>query len=231
MSIKITVSDGLTPMLDEIFKLNYGYGLQTLDYAGMKIQKKTRDSMSNQMNNWFQIYKEVKQGKNKGKTTRRIVQLKNYHQLGDRTSHQNLGGKASPSSMKNFVTSYMMPKAMTVIVGGKHPSFTPIKYRDGKVVGTLKRVNAVSDSTHALLRKLNNGNMNEEYKSLHRKKSMKRFGANPAYKNNGFYEKGRNASMGQVRDIMTSKMEALLQKAYYRANSAVFKGSTKRIAT
>lgn len=119
---------------------------------------------------------------------------------------------------------------MTVIVGGTHKAFTAEKFRDGRVVGSAGRVNAVSRSTHALLRKLESGDADSEYTKKHRPKSMSRFGDNPNYQKRNFYAKGRNRSMGEVKEIMTTKLESLLQKAYNRANITVSQSSTRGVS-
>ena len=53
------------------------------------------------------------------------------------------------------------------VVGGKHRAFYPLKLDDGKVTGQMPRVNAVSESTHALLQKDNTLCLEDSLKGSH----------------------------------------------------------------
>ena len=62
---------------------------------------------------------------------------------------------ADPDNMANFINSYLMERAMTLVVNGTHPSFIPVIRRDGEVVGVGARVKGVSKETHAILERMN----------------------------------------------------------------------------
>lgn len=207
MTTRIQILDGTTPLLAEIVKLSYGMALESLSVAGAKVQKEARNSLRSKSHNWFQ---QISNGKRRiytdGATNR---------ELGLRMSHSD-GSLANPSSMSNFITSYLMEKSLTVVVGGRHSAFSPKKREGGKVTGTLNRVNGVSKASHGIIHKLNFGERNSEH-SWDGKDSMARFkGAN--YVARGFMEEGLSASRSGVIDAMTKRYGKLLHRAVDRAN-------------
>ena len=211
MSIKITIYDGAIPMLDKIASISYGLGLDALDQAGIELREQTRRAfgMSGSHKWTFKINK-------KGKRT--IVKSEANQVFGRRLSHRT-ARKYRPDSMKNFVTSFLDERHMLMVVGGQHKSFRPKKRREGKVVGTLARVSGITDATHAILRKLNDGGrVDEEYhKETRGGKSIEGF-SNAYYKPRRFFQKGRARAMPKVRHIMTSKLEMLIAKQVNRVD-------------
>lgn len=70
---------------------------------------------------------------------------------------------ANPDNMVNFINSYLMESAMTLVVNGTHPSFIPILRRDGEVVGAGSRVKGVGKETHAILERMNDDRESRYY--------------------------------------------------------------------
>jgi hypothetical protein len=106
--------------------------------------------------------------------------------------------------MANFITSYLMPKSGTVVVGGKHPSFSPMKFRDGKFVGYMGRVQGVGKQSHAILHKLNTGEKNSHYEEgLIDNKNPTKY---------GFMDEGFRRARPKIREIMTTQMEQTVGK-------------------
>ena len=214
MSIKITIYDGAIPLLDEIAKQSYGLGLDALDQAGIELRDQTRRAFKSFAHEWSQEFSR-KSGK---------MQIKKGYgnnPLGLRKSHTT-GRNFRPKNMSNFITSFLMEKNMTLVVAGMHKSFRPKKRRDGKVQGTLSKVGGVSNSSLAIIRKLNDGNENDaDYKKV-RPESMPRF-KNANYKKRNFIEKGRALSMPKVRNIMTTKLENMIARQVNRTDVKVRK--------
>jgi len=210
MAIRIEVSDGATPMLEEIIKLNYGMGLDALDQAGNVMREATRRELKASRTQWSQYYR-------KGK--KRIYKTKSARRTGRRLDHVSKGGTADPESMANFITSNLMEKQMVMVVAGKHKRLKPKTRRNGKVVGFQKAVGSVTKTGYAILQKLNSGEVDGDYASKVRSRedSMPNF-KDAIYRKRNFIEKGRRSSTGRVRDIMTSKLESLLHKEINRAN-------------
>lgn len=220
MSIKIEIHDGATPMLQEIVELNYGMGLDALDHAGIVLRNATRKAFRASTTRWAQYYRNGR---------RIIYKARGERGLGRRVNHQAKGGTANPANMSSFITSNLMAKSMTMVVGGKHGRLKPKIRKNGKVVGFATPVGATTKGSYAILQKLNSGDVHtdDEYynKSVRSHVDTKKF-RNPNYKKQNFIENGRSAAMGTVRDIMTNKLESLLQHQIDRANV-----TTKKVVT
>jgi len=214
MSLKITIFDGVIPMLDEIAEANYGQGLDALDHAGIVLRTAQRTAFKSSRTQWRQSYI-------KGK--RRIFKTTSSNILGNRVSHQTRSNRGRPSSMANFITSNLMEKSMIMVVGGKHGKLSPKLRRDGKVIGLAKPVSSVTKGSYAILQKLNNGSIATDknyYANSVRRSSMKGF-KRAKYLSQNFVEKGRLVAMPAVRQIMTSKLESMIHKQINRANIKV----------
>ena len=219
MSIKLTIFDGVTPMLDEIATIHYGMGLDALDHAGSALRDATRQAMwLGGAHRWNQSVEMATQGKNKGRPTRRIF-LGKVRAVGKMMSHRT-GSVHKPGHIKNFITSYLMERSMTMVVAGKHKAFRAKTRRNGKVVGSQRRTQAVGKGSYGILQKLNNGGsydqQSSDYKQHARGKTMDSF-KNARYKPRRFIEKGRASAMPMVRHIMTTKLEKLIGQQINRA--------------
>lgn len=204
-SIKLNIFDGVTPMLDEIVKLNYGSAREALSIAGDILRKNVRNEMKRSSHHWEQ---EWVNGKH------RIWKRKDLRELGLRKSSK--GGMANPDSMSNFITSYMGNKSTTVVVGGAHRDANMVMYRDGKPSGSIK-LKGISKATQAILNKLNSGEINEYYTRNGSDASAQRF-SNARYVGYKFMEKGYASSKSAIEDAMTNTYSKILGRAVDRAN-------------
>lgn len=206
---KITIYDNTIPMLDEIAKISYGMGLDVLDHAGAKLRDGLRTSFRKaEKHGWgMKVPKNGKRYITYDKSQNNPLGIRYYHKTGD---------IAKTPSMENFITSYLMESKMTMVVGGKNPSFTPKTRRDGVVTGYEKRQSGVTLDSYLILKKLNSGNINEadekkhlSYKTKLRPKSMPNF-KNAKYKYRGWAEEGYANALPEVMTLMSSKYETLL---------------------
>ena len=217
MSIHIEIQDGTTPMLDEILKLSYGMALESLSVAGSILQKNARNAMKRRSHHWIYDFTSGK------RVIKKSTELK---ELGLRIS-QHSGQVENPDSMSNMITSFLMAKSLTVVVGGQHKAFTPIKFTDGKPSGLMGRVGSVGKKTHSILHKLNFGERDEfhgwtDENGTWSKKSMPNF-ANARYVGYHFMENGYSESKGAIVDAMTKRYSSMLHKAVDRANVKIRK--------
>jgi len=209
MSTHLSIYDGTTPLLDEILKLSYGVALESLSVAGSILRDNARKSMKSKSHHWVSDYA----------TGKRVIKkdLSSFKELGIRISSS--GTAANPASMSSMLTSFLMPKSLTVVIGGKHPSATLTKYTDGKPSGSI-RVKGVGKATHAILHKLNFGERNEHHSWNGNKDSMKRF-RDAKYVGYHFMEDGYSAAKSGIEDALTKRYEKLLHKAVNRADVKV----------
>jgi len=107
--------------------------------------------------------------------------------------------------MASMITSFISEPKATVVVNGMHPRFTPLKRRNGVVVGTMPPVNAVSPETHAILIRLNSGQTIDRYPSRSRLSNK--------IKPSWFVSNGISASSSSVRRRLTDGYEMALKKA------------------
>ena len=175
-----------------------------LSKAGSLVQKAAQSNMKSKRTNWI-LYVNKKGG----------ISLSNKgdKRVGDRQSHLS-AAYVSPLSMSSMITSYQSYKSdkPMVVVGGKHRAFYPLKIDDGKVTGQMSRVNAVSESTHALLEKMETGLLSDVY--------SRHFGKRPkkvtAYH---FMRDAVASSSGGVDSIMKKEWVAAVERGL--ANSSL----------
>jgi len=218
MPIKITIFDGAIPMLDEIAKAHYGQGLDVLDHAGTKLRDETRKAFRNSTTRMRQFHRKDGTWQAHGGNISR-------YKLGRRISHRNKGGLDKVESMEKLIHSYLMVDKMTMVVAGKHPTFTPSKRRDGKVTGSFKKLKAVTKGSYAILKKLNDGESKDtekdnagEYQKVRRTKAQHAMFDKMKWKKQNFVEKGRSNAMGEVERIMTEKYQQMIISQINRAN-------------
>lgn len=212
MSIHITIYDGATPMLDQIAQASYGAALDILDRAGSKIRKSSREAFhTSEAHYWHTKYVNGK---------RRIYRGNTPAVFGQRRSAAKQGAVASPSSVANHISSFLMEKHLTMVVGGVHPTFRATIWRDGKAVGTNAPTKKVGSASYQIIKKLNDGgtyaSLDPEYKRLLRRRQMRGF-RNAVYRPRKFMERGREMAMGAVTELMTSKLEAMIHRQVNRA--------------
>lgn len=209
MSVKLQIYDGMTPMLDKIAMIHYGMGLDVLDQAGQKMRKSIRTALERSPRHRWQ--QKIVNGK------RVIFRGQGKRPRGMMFSHTR-GGIHQPGHIKHYITSYLMERSMTVVVGGKHPRFRAKTRRNGKVTGYQKAVQAVGDTAYGILQKIDAGGTYDEQSSDYKKarpSTIKSF-KNARYRRTNFVAKGRNAAMSGVRDLMTNKLEQLIGRQVNR---------------
>jgi len=216
VSLRIQIFDDNIPMLDKIASIHYGQGLDALDHAGTALREATRKAFRSSTTNlvqWYDKNGRLHLGRHGGKIQQR---------LGHRLKHSAKNNTAdNPSNMESFITSNLMPHSMTMVVAGKHKDIHPKARRNGKVIPTkLKTVKAVNKGSYAILKKLNYGDVSgEEYKKVKRPKTIKWLDkkGNSFFRKQNFIEKGRASAMGKVKDIMTNKLNSMIEKQVNRA--------------
>ena len=212
MSLRIKIFSGTDSLLDKIAEINYGQGLDALEHAGIKIRQAQRRALKSSSTIISQHYDK----KGNLKIRRPSGNVKQV--LGERISHRNKGSMENPSSMANFITSNLMPHAMTMVVGGKHRKLRPKKRRDGKIVDNENEVGAVTKYSYAILQKLNSGDSSDsDYKKIYRTKAQEKIFGNMRFRKQNFMEKGYNSVRGDVKNIMTDKLNSMIHKQVNRA--------------
>ena len=205
MSIQVTVFDGLTPLVDQIALVSREAALECLSVAGAHLQSAARDTMRRKQTPW-----RVRIGKN-GRPYL-DYNTANRKELGLRISHST----GDPvGSMSNFITNYLNEKSMLAVVGGRHRAFVPKKRENGEVMGSLKRVSAVSKRSHAILHMMNFGEELNDYAP----------GFLPVSKRYGyrFMEQGYRAAQGKIQESMTKRYERIIHRHANRGDIKVVK--------
>lgn len=211
-TVRLTITDGLNPVIDKIVELNRGVVLESLSVAGSHVQKGARGAFkASRKHHWHQKLVEAAEGKILGK--RRIFKSSEAREFGRRMSYET-GKDAKPDSMVNFINSYLMKKSLVVVIGGKHPSFKPTVYKDGKVAGSLKRVAGVSKHSQAILHKLNTGKRNSDHRWAEGQKSINQF--NEKWQGREFMSKGFFSASGAVNTALGDRLLGLLDKQISR---------------
>jgi len=217
VSIKIAIYDGATPVLDRIAQLSTLSALAALDQAGMVIRDRTRDAFKASKRSQWSV--KVVNGK------RVWTRSGNTHEFGKRFNFK----KAGPESMANMINSYLMGAHLTMVVGGMHKSFLARLYYqeaksnfEGGAQFASKKTGQVLHGSWQILKKLDTGgrfsSLDPKYRATRQGEDTKPMGKDPQYQRRNFFQKGRDASMGEVKDIMTKKLESLIYKQVNRAN-------------
>lgn len=190
--IKLTFYDTVTPLLAELSVRSPMLAREALQAAGAKLASRARKEMKTETTDWWQ---EVRNGK------RRIFKSMT-HNIGDRMSHTT-GETLNPKNMASFINFYMSPKnPYVVVVGGAHPDFTPLKIRDGKVVGAYGKVKGVGKTGAAIIHKLDTGELNEYHPY-----SKKSWIPGARYPNRGFMQRAFSMSRTQIENTVISRFE------------------------
>ena len=211
MSVKITIYDNAIPMLDEIAKWSHHSALAALDQAGMELRDKTREAFaSSTRHKWFTKIVNGKRVHYKGA---------NFAVFGKRLNFKRSG----PDNMSNMIDSFLMERNLTLVVTGMHKSFTPRYFSKEAKQGTTspiygKKVGAVLGGSWQILQKLSEGGRLSAQDPKYRKiKQPLSKDADPFYKPRHFIQRGRNAAMSKVTDIMTDKLQSLIHRQVNRA--------------
>ena len=180
-SVRLTIMDGLNPLLDEVVKVNANVALEMLSVAGNAIKDGARESMRSKTNKWY--FNADKNSLYKG----------NARELGLRVS--------GARSMANLITSNLMESKFTVVVGGRHEAKTVNIRRNGKIVGT-DRLFGVNGSNHAILHKLEFGERLDLYNRDVRNEEILE---KTKFKGHGFMREGLNRSKARVNEALTRR--------------------------
>ena len=190
-TIKVSIEDGGNGLLQQISLVSHFAGLEALSKAGNAIKDEQRKAMKSMKSHWI---KEFVNGK------LNIRFDKGYSaELGKRISHAT-GDTENPDSMSNFITSYLMDKSNTVVIGGMHKRFRPMMIKDGEFRGYESSVGATSKKTHAILLKMDSGKKNKYYKD----------GVTEDPRVRGFMAKGYRSASSKVKDIMLNQHEKIV---------------------
>lgn len=182
--------------------------MEVMSKAGNYAMQGARKRMKSYSHSWFRkLYKhgKVKPYYAKGSTK----------QLGVRISNKS-GKKDNPDSMSAFITSFLMEKSGTLIVGGTHKRFRPIKRRNGKIVGYAGTVGGVSRQTQAILNKMDTGRFNPYYKDSGEYK-------NPRYVTRPFMRQGFADAEPKIRATLTTEYIKIVKHALEREKVPVRK--------
>jgi hypothetical protein len=179
--------------------------------AGDKTRKAVRRAFVSSSTKWVQEFVDG----------RRIIKKRpNYNSVLGKRFSQSSGNLADPSNMANFITSFTHKTTGTTVVGGTHPSHSPVKIENGKVTGRLPRQNGISKQTIAILEKLNYGaNRKSEGRfsdKLRWNNGVDSMFDESTWKPRRFFEKGWNMVSGQVISDMTTELARLIGE---RANN------------
>lgn len=219
MTPRITIYDGAIPMLDEIARLHHLSALAALDQAGMELREQTRRAFDASRRSEWSVF--VVNGR---RVWRKTVMNPKF---GRRFNFK----KAGPPSMGNMIDSYLMPKAMTLVVAGMHKRFKAWEYYqasksnfEGGVKQSSISTGQVLGGSWEILQKLSQGgyydSQSSRYKGTRQGIDTKAIGknGNPFYRPRRFIDIGRSQAMPRITDIMTSKLESLIHKQVNRAN-------------
>lgn len=226
--IRIELETDLKSSFTKIALISKESMIEQSSKAGNKVRVNARASLTGSRTNWRQSYKRVRANKTAGGYDREGRKLiKGFPQsTGKRIAHRKGGGLDDPANMANFITAKTFESTGTTIIGGAHKRFTPVKIRNGKVVGRTASVGAVDKRTIAILNKLNSGKAGQHLRwrtknGGYSSDSIAEFEGK--WKARHFMEKGYSMSRGYIKSSMTSELERLIGK---RVNSMKTKKET-----
>ncbi len=208
--IRVYDTDGLDT-LDKIANFSRISAFEALSKAGARINKLSRiAAKKSQKTDWQKVWVE---GRN-GRYSKWVK--KGSNPFGDRHKKGIFGDKIDPSHISNMIVNTVYEKPMMAVVGGRIKSHRSKRYNDGKITaGTY--VKGIGNKMHSMLRKLNNGETDSDYRGFYRKKQPARF-ANAQYKKRHFMEKGRASAMPYVNNMMGKVLAQLIDRAINRHN-------------
>lgn len=199
--------DGISKSFTIIQASSREVAMEVMSKAGHYAMMGARSKMKSYSHHWFRkLYKDGVVRPYYAKTATK--------QLGLRVDKR--GKIDSPRSMSNFITSFLMEKSETVIVGGTHRRFRPIMRRNGKVVGFAGTVGGVSRASQAILNKLDTGTFNSYYRDSG-------FAKNPKYVTRPFMVAGFNSAEPKIRATLTTEYIKIVKQALAREKVPVIK--------
>ncbi len=149
----LTSRDGIANSFHLLGVTAHEVMMEQLSKAGNSVQAGMRSSMKSTGTKFV-----TRVGKNGA-----YLEEVSGRQFGLRESMTQDGKSASPKSMDFAINSFLMEKSDTLVVGGAHPTFTPLKRRDGEIVGTFGRVGKVGTETIAIIDRMDTGKERGDY--------------------------------------------------------------------
>ncbi|MEA2091048.1 MAG: hypothetical protein U9O83_01630 [Campylobacterota bacterium] len=202
------LEDGISGKLEAIRLIAPELAREQVSKGGNAIRRSMRAGMMRHRHHWFARKDSdgnLYLARDKSKSKR----------LGQRFTRDGKPAQ-NPSSMANLITSYLDEKNGMLVVGGKHPSFSPIIRKNGKVAGKGARVKAVGGYAFSIIHKLSSGKsegghgwyMNGklvEQKDMPRMKNVK-------FIKRDFMRKGISASRSKFNSYITTEYDNLFKQ-------------------
>jgi len=203
----VEINDMTTPMLQTIRTVSRDVAFEHMSKIGNKVRVNAGKAMNQQRHRHSWLNKKTKAG---GRSP--YYSSTKQKNLGHRTKPG--GALDNPSSMSNMISSFLMEKSGVLLVGGRNKAFTPIRRKDGKVVGTAKRQGAITKHTQSIIHKLDTGERNENHGwgKAGNKPSMEGF-KDARYKGRRFMRDGFNKSIPYMKSELTSGYEKTVGRA------------------
>lgn len=203
----VEINDLTTPMLQALKAVSQDVAYEHMSKIGNAVRKNAKNSMARHRHNWLQKSSGGKLIPYKSKSQTK--------ELGMRTKKN--GNVDSPDSMGNMISSFLMEKSGTLIVGGRNKAFTPVKRRDGEIVGTEKRQPTITKHTQSIVHKLDTGERNRHHGwgSVGSKDSMPSF-KNAKYVGRHFMIKAFGESIPYMKQELTIGYEKTIGRAVNR---------------
>ena len=192
--IKVEIYDRLIPMLEQMKTRSLGLVAESLQVSGALVAKHARAEMLKMSTHWHNAFidGEYKEWRDPAKAKR----------LGIMMSHKQ-PGKHAPGSIHRMISFYLSPNQRTVTIGGTHPYFVPVSYKDGIRVGTYgEAVKAVGYYGRAIIHKLNTGQVTSEHPYSGTERASRGF-----VKNRNFMEAGFAAARGDIDKSLGERFE------------------------
>lgn len=222
MSVRITIYDGATPMLDQIALISRMAGLAALDKAGKELLKSTREAFKASTSHYWHL--TIVNGK------RRYWYGQPRAEFGKR---QSPTGKAGPDNMVQHITSYLMDKSLTLVVGGKHKAFRAKYYgsawdagvRDpAQVKEAGNRTGHTDKGTWEILNKLAKGGRLSQQSDAYKNTRLKypHVGpSDPFFRPRNWHDRGRSAAMPAVQNMMGDMLAQMIGRQVNRTTAKV----------
>lgn len=192
--------DGTTPMLSSIMHLSREVAFEQMSKIGNRVRENAGKRMRSKQHNWHQ---ESVNGKLHPYYDKSFTK-----QLGKRTEKD--GSVSKTSSMSSMISSFLMEKHGTLVVGGRSPGHHAIKRLNGKIIGTIYSP-GVGKFTQSIIHKLDTGERNKHH-GWGKAGSEKQ---NSFYKDKKFYawgfmQEGFNDSQSYAKEQITTEYEKIV---------------------
>lgn len=131
---KFEFTEEIKGYIDEMHIKNRDLLNQALSMGASKVNKSIREAMKSSYGSEYQTT-------NKFGIKRSLIVSKKIGKYGDRFRHTDNLQRDNPKNMYHMIKNYLDEKNNLVVIMGRHPSFVPVKFRDGKRLGRFgKRI-------------------------------------------------------------------------------------------